>query len=100
MINDIVVNIEELDLIKNKIKSNGDDLINILSKIESETELTKDYYDSLTGDDFREFMIDYLDSRIEYINNHYLSFIGKLDEAKKSYQDYISEVARMVGDKK
>ena len=59
-----------INIIKTKIQNKGNDLINTLTSIIKEKEITKDYYDSLTEDDFREFLINYMNKRIECGENN------------------------------
>ena len=98
MNNNVLVYTKELDIIKSRVEENGNDLINTLTRIIKETELTKDYYDSLTGDDFRTFLIEYLNDRITYIEDNYLVFVDRINDAKNIYNENINSVSKMVGD--
>ena len=98
MNNNVLVYTKELDIIKSRVEENGNDLINTLTRIIKETELTKDFYDSLTGDDFRTFLIEYLNDRITYIKDNYLIFVDRIKDAKNIYNENINSVSRMVGD--
>ncbi len=98
MINNIKVDIEELTNIKRIIEMKRDNLVSILNDIIKETSKTKEYYDSLTANDFRKYLIDYLNNTIEYINKNYLSFADKIDKAQNTYCNYINNVSQMVGD--
>ena len=100
MSDSINVNAQELIEIKNNIERNGNELINTMKKIIQNTELTKDCFDSLTGDEFRKELIDYLNGRIAFVENSYLTLSNKLAEAISDYTEFYDSVQEMVGDVK
>lgn len=100
MANYIKVDVNELNGIKNKIELNSNELIELLKRIISNTELTKDCFDSLTGNAYRNELITYLNGRIEYIKNNYLTFTNQLDNIIKEYTEFYDSVQKSVGDNK
>lgn len=98
MNNNINVDVRELSDIKRKIEFNSTELISILKQIIYNTELTKDCFDSLTGAEFRREMIDYLNGRINFIQNNYLSFSNKLTSIINDYNEFYKSVSDMVGE--
>ena len=100
MANYIKVNVNELNDIKSKFELNGNELIELLNKIISNTELTKDCFDSLTGNLYRKELINYLNGRIEYIKNNYLTLASQLDLIIKEYTEFYDSVKMSVGGNK
>ena len=94
----VIVNIQELKNIKSKIELNSTELVSILKKVVSDTELTKECFDNLTGEEFRKEMIDYLNDRITFIQNNYLSFSKRIDMIISDYTDFYDSIQKMVGD--
>ena len=94
----IKVNIGELENIKNEIEQKGNKLIELLQKTLVNTELTKDCFDSLAGNAFREEVTNYLNGRIEYIKNSYLPLANKMNSIINDYTSFSDSTKESIGD--
>ena len=98
MKNDIMVSIDNISNLQKKIESKGTELLEILSTIMNENDRINEIYDSPTATIYREHINLYLEDRINYIENNYLSLVEILESIKNVYQDEINNISNMVGE--
>ncbi len=98
MKNDIMVSIDNISNLQKKIESKGTELLEILSTIMNENDKINEIYDSPTATIYREHINLYLEDRINYIENNYLSLVEILESIKNVYQDEINNISNMVGE--
>ena len=98
MENDIMVSIDNISNLQKKIESKGTELLEILSTIMNENDRINEIYDSPTATIYREHINLYLEDRINYIENNYLSLVEILESIKNVYQDEINNISNMVGE--
>lgn len=94
----MIVDIDELKNIESKIKANGNELTALLTAMIKKTEESKEFFDSMTGDEFRKQLIDYLCGRIDYIKNNYLTCSNTLNMIIEEYTKFYNSTSEAVGD--
>ena len=95
---DIKVNIDNINMLQRNIEIKGSELVNVINLIIKETKDMQKIYDSPTATIFREKFCDYLQNRIDYINNNYVELSNVLESIKSVYLDEISKTSKMVGE--
>lgn len=90
---------ESIKLLQRQIDVKGNELKDTLTTILNETKEMEKIYDSPTGKIFREKFIEYLQSKISFIDEKYLSLNNLLNIVLKEYAGGHSDVNKMVGGK-
>ena len=98
MSNQVYSNIDNLNNMENEIVQNGNDLLELLDKLLVEVDKTESVYNTPSGVLFRENLIEYIEDRKEFINEHYLFFKDIIEEIKSTYNEKISYDEQMVGE--
>jgi len=89
--------IESLKNMKNEINIYGEDILGIINKLLEEITKSDEIYDTPSGTLFREKMIEYLNEKIKYINENYLTYGPIIDSIVEVYEDELAKEKEMVG---
>ncbi len=99
MKNKIVISNEELNKLNKNIIQYKDDFNSLLDKIRLMTMELEKYYNTPTGNEIREVMINYIDKQKEYVSNRYLSLSETLKSIIGYYETLYADIEKRVNKK-
>lgn len=98
MVARISVNLESIENTLKILNGESDELEQSLTSSKNNIDESKTYYDTPSGDYFREKVDEYSDKELLYLKNSLKPSIEALEEVLKLYREEIEIEAKMIKD--
>lgn len=92
----VVLEINSISNTKKQMDDKYNELISMMDKYKEMLEDTKNIYDTESATLYRKIGVSYVDLVEKYLNTEFKSFIDRLDEIKKVYQDEFNAISESV----